>query len=164
MELQALIEKLGLIPLPEEGGLFRETHRSAYTVRVTYDGKEVSRTAGTCIYYLVTPDDFSAMHAVTGEEIFHFYYGDPVEMVQLSEAGPVKITIGSDILNSQVPQVIVPRGVWQGTRLVEGGRFALLGCTVCPGFEYEDFRIAGREELINLYPQCSKEIIRYTRF
>lgn len=164
MELNDLIKKLNLVPLPEEGGMFNETFRSRYTVKVDYDGRIVERKAGTCIYYLVTPDDFSAMHKVRGEEIFHFYYGDPVEMVQLTEEGPKKIIIGNNFEKGEVPQVIVPAEVWQGTRLCEGGKFALLGCTVSPGFEYEDFTIAGREELSRLYPECLMEIIRYTRF
>jgi predicted cupin superfamily sugar epimerase len=164
MELKDIIKTLNLSPLPEEGGLFSETFRSRYTVRVKYDGKEVSRAAGTCIYYLVTPDDFSALHKVQGEEIFHFYLGDPVEMVQLQDDGPKKIIIGNDLESGHRPQVIVPAGVWQGTRLSEGGKFALLGCTVNPGFEYEDFSIAGREELTKLYPSSKVEIERYTRF
>lgn len=164
MDLSEIIKKLNLIPLPEEGGLFNETFRSRYTVKVEYDGKVVERKAGTCIYYLVTPDDFSAMHKVQGEEIFHFYLGDPVEMVQLTENGSKKIIIGNNLSEGELPQVVVPAGVWQGTRLCEGGKFALLGCTVSPGFEYEDFTIAGREELTKLYPQCAKEIEQYTRF
>lgn len=164
MNKEQIIETLKLIPLPEEGGMFNETFRSAYTVKVDYDGEEVQRSAGTCIYYLVTPDDFSAMHKVRGEEIFHFYYGDPVEMVQLTESGPKKFIIGTDFLNDQRPQVIVPAGVWQGTRLLSGGKFALLGCTVSPGFEYVDFEIAGREELTKLFPLCAEEINRYTRY
>jgi predicted cupin superfamily sugar epimerase len=164
MQLEDIIKKLNLIPLPEEGGMFNETFRSRYTVKVEYDGKVVERAAGTCIYYLVTPDDFSAMHAVKGEEIFHFYLGDPVEMVQLTNDGPKKIIIGNDLTKDQLPQVVVPANVWQGTRLCEGGKFALLGCTVNPGFEYEDFSIAGKEELTKLYPASKKEIERYTRF
>lgn len=144
--------------------MFNETFRSIYTVKVDFDSRIVERKAGTCIYYLVTPDDFSAMHKVRGEEIFHFYYGDPVEMVQLTETGTKKIIIGNNLKNGEIPQVVVPAEVWQGTRLVEGGKFALLGCTVTPGFEYEDFTIAGREELSRLYPECITDIIRYTRF
>jgi predicted cupin superfamily sugar epimerase len=164
MELNAVIKMLNLIPLPEEGGYFTETFRSRFTVKVNYDGQEVERKASTCIYYLVTPDEFSALHKVRGEEIFHFYYGDPVEMVQLTEAGPKKIVMGNRLERGEIPQVIVPSGVWQGTRLCGGGKFALLGCSVSPGFEYEDFTMAGREELSRLFPACLLEIIRYTRF
>jgi predicted cupin superfamily sugar epimerase len=164
MELDYIIKKLNLVPLPEEGGYFHESFRSHFTVKVDYDGKEVERKAATCIYYLITPDDFSAIHKVKGEEIFHFYFGDPVEMVHLTEAGPKKIILGNRLEKGEIPQVIVPSGVWQGTRLCEGGKLALLGCSVSPGFEYEDFTIAGREELSRLYPECLMEIIRYTRF
>jgi uncharacterized protein len=163
MNLKTIIEKLNLIPLPEEGGLFRETYRSSLFVTAEFEGKSFRRTAGTSIYYLVTPDDFSALHKVRGEEIFHFYLGDPVEMIQLYPEGTRKIVIGNNLLNNESPQVIVPPGIWQGTRLKEGGKFALLGCTVSPGFEYEDFSISGRSELIEMFPASREDIIRYTR-
>lgn len=164
MDIKDIIEYLKLIPLPEEGGLFRETYRSNIFVTADFDGRPVKRTAGTCIYYLVTPDDFSALHKVRGEEIFHFYLGDPVEMIQLYPEGTKKIIIGNDLLNGEVPQVIVPPGVWQGTRLREGGKFALLGCTVSPGFEYEDFFISGKDQLIKEFPASRNDIIQYTRY
>jgi predicted cupin superfamily sugar epimerase len=163
MDLKTIIEKLKLIPLPEEGGLFRETYRSSIYVTAEFEGKSLRRTAGTCIYYLVTPDDFSALHKVRGEEIFHFYLGDPVEMIQLTPEGAKTIIIGNNLDKDESPQVIVPPGVWQGSRLKEGGKFALLGCTVSPGFEYEDFVLGKREELVSEFPQSQIEILRFTR-
>ena len=154
-----IIKELNLIPLPEEGGFYRETYRSSF--KSTFSIGE--RTAGTCIYYFITPEDFSALHRVKGDEIFHFYYGDPVEMFQIDEKGPSKIIIGNDIFKGQRPQVVVPSMVWQGTRLCEGGKIALLGCTVFPGFEFEDFEIAARAEFLQKYPAFSQEIVRYTR-
>lgn len=160
-----LMKELGLIPLPEEGGFYRETFRSEALVAMDLnrDGSTVQRSAGTCIYYLITPDDYSALHRVKGEEIFHFYLGDPVEMFQIDDEGARKVIIGSDILNGQKPQVIVPSGMWQGTRLVDGGEFALMGTTVFPGFEFEDFEIAKRDEFLKKYPHMSEDILKYTR-
>src|SRR5581483_11176343 len=96
--------------------------------------------AATAIYYLLTPDTVSAMHRLATDEIFHFYLGDPVEMLQLRPDGSHRVAIlGPDLDAGQRPQIVVPRGVWQGARLVPGGRFALLGTTVAPGFDYADY-------------------------
>lgn len=160
-----VIELLNLEPLPEEGGFFRETYRSKKTIpgNSTSDTPE-DRACSTQIFYLVTPDEFSGLHRVkTADEFFHFYLGDPVEMVQITDDGILNSTIlGSDI-GSQFIQVNVPQGVWQGTRLVDGGDWALLGCTVSPGFEYNDFEILTRKNFLELFPQHSQSIIEYTR-
>jgi uncharacterized protein len=165
MKAQKIIEKLGLIPLPEEGGFYRETHRSQLVVNtdLNRDGKLITRSAGTCIYYLITPDEYSALHRVMAEEIFHFYLGDPVEMFQIDQQGCRKVIIGPDIFNDQSPQVIVPSGMWQGTRLLPGGEFALLGTTVYPGFEFCDFELAQRSDFLPRFPEHHEDIIRYTR-
>ena len=166
MELKdQIIKKLGLIPLPEEGGFYFESFRSKIEVEVDFMGNGVKekKRASTCIYYLVTPEDFSALHKVKSDEVFHFYLGDPVEMFQVDDKGTRKILIGSDILNGETPQVIVPAGMWQGTRLKEGGKFALMGTTVSPGFEYVDFELASREEMLKMFPSQREDIIRYTR-
>ena len=98
------------------------------------------RRAGTAIYYLLEPGTFSEMHKLKSDELFHFYAGDPVEQIQLFGSGAgERILLGSDLAAGQRPQVVVRRGVWQGARLVEGGAWALLGCTVTPGFEYADY-------------------------
>ena len=125
---------------------------------------EDPRTSSTAIYYLVTPDDFSALHKVASDEIFHFYSGDPVEMIQIDEDGKLTHhTLGSDIFKGQSPQVVVRHGVWQGLRLKHGGAWALMGTTVSPGFEFEDFVLGGRDELTKAFPQHRDDIIRFTR-
>ena len=157
---------LSLKPHPEEGGYFVEAYRSDERFAQTalparYKG---GRSFGTCIYYLLTPDTFSAMHRLASDEIFHFYLGDPVEMLQLFPDGSGKIlTLGPDILNGMHPQVVVPRGVWQGSRLIPGGRLALLGCTVAPGFDYADYENAERETLLVSYPEFGELIVALTR-
>lgn len=151
-----IITLFNLKPHPEEGGYFAETYRSSETLSekalpFRYRG---IRTFGTAIYYLLSPETFSAMHRLQSDEIFHFYLGDPVEMLQLRPDGSGKvITIGSDILNGMQPQVLVPRGVWQGARLIKSGKFALLGTTVSPGFELADYESGQREELANSHPR-----------
>lgn len=157
-----VIKKLELVPLPEEGGFYKETYRSNRTVSSQELGE---KTESTAIYYLITEESFSALHAVDQDEIFHFYAGSPVEMFQIDQNGVGShILIGNDIFNYEIPQVIVAHGVWQGTKLKNPipGSWALLGCTVAPGFELQHFHIKSREELIKIYPHLSKEIVKYT--
>lgn len=161
-----IISLFNLKPHPEEGGYFVETYRSLETIPESalpgrYKGV---RNFGTAIYYLLTPATFSAIHRVQSDEIFHFYLGDPVEMLQLWPDGSGKVLIlGSDILNGTQPQVIVPRGVWQGARLLKSGKFALLGTTVSPGFEFADYESGSRDELVKSYPLHREWIITLTK-
>lgn len=157
---------LKLKPHPVEGGFFVETYRSDEYIPENalpdrYDG---IRTLGTGIYYLLTPDTFSAMHRLQTDEIFHFYLGDPVDMLQLLPDGTGRIiTLGYDILNGMELQIIVPRGTWQGARLRRGGIFALLGTTTTPGFEFADYEPGQRETLVDSYPQFRDVIVALTK-
>ena len=162
---QEIIELLGLKPLRVEGGYFLETYkcqelipRKALPER--YHGK---RSFGTAIFYLLTPDTVSALHRLESDEIFHFYLGDPVTMLQLHPDGSTNVvTLGHDIRSDQQLQVVVPRGTWQGSLLNEGGDFALLGCTVAPGFEYSDYESGSRGDLLKEYPEQEELITRLT--
>jgi len=162
---QEIMAKLNLKPLPQEGGYYHETYRSPLRLAPEsldnlYPGP---RSVSTAIYYLITPETFSAMHRITGDEMFHFYLGDPVEMLQLHTDGSSEtIRIGIDILGGMVPQVLVRGGVWQGLRLVDGGKFALMGTTVAPGFEFEDFEIGDRKTLSTQFPNHTEAIARFT--
>ncbi len=150
-----LIRILNLQPHPREGGFFRETYRAAETVAAAalperYAGE---RAHSTAIYYLLTPTTFSALHRLGSDEVFHFYAGDPVRMVQLFPDGTGRtFVLGPDVARGQNPQLVVPRGVWQGSRLEPGGAYALLGCTVAPGFDYQDYEGARRQDLLDKYP------------
>ncbi len=161
-----IIALLNLTLHPKEGGYFRETYRSSEsipekTLPTRYKGM---RSFATAIYYLLEPETFSVMHRLESDEIFHFYLGDPVEMLQLWPDGSGRLVIlGSDIFRGMQPQVAVPRGVWQGARLCNAGRFALLGTTVSPGFEFADYEIGPRDELIKSYPQFKEWIIALTK-
>ncbi|HYB59420.1 MAG TPA: cupin domain-containing protein [Candidatus Acidoferrales bacterium] len=160
-----LIERFGLQPHPE-GGYFRETYRSDERIAKNalpqrYAG---DRKYGTAIYYLLTREAFSAMHRIKTDEVYHFYLGDPVELVQLLPDGSGRvITLGNDIASGAHVQTVVSRGTWHGARLAEGGRYALLGTTVSPGFEFEDFEIGDRTDLMRSYPSFRDSIIALTR-
>ena len=152
---------LNLTPHPEEGGYFVETYRSQQHLPEGGEGKIALATA---IYYLLTPDTFSEIHRLPADEVFHFYLGDPVEMLQLLPDGSGKvIALGSDILNGMHPQIIVMKGVWQGARLLPGGEFALLGTTMSPGFEFADYESGKRDALVESYPQFRDLISILTR-
>lgn len=160
-----LIAHLKLQPHPKEGGFFRETYRASETIEAS--GLPVrygtGRSHGTAIYYLLTPGTFSALHRLRSDEIFHFYLGDPVRMLQLTPEGQGKtVVLGPNVLAGQELQVVVPREVWQGSILEPGGKFALLGCTVAPGFEYVDYEHGDRSQLTNAYPQFADLIKQLT--
>lgn len=151
---------------PAEGGFFVETYRSDERIpKDSLPGRyKGQRSLATAIYYLLTSETFSAMHRLQTDEIFHFYLGDPVEMLQLRPDGTGRaIILGPDILKGMSPQVIVPRGIWQGARLSPGGTFSLMGTTVSPGFEFEDYEFGHRDELIESYPQFRELITALTK-
>jgi len=157
---------LKLEPLAIEGGFFRETYRSRWVVPNEYlpDGIGGSRSIGTAIYYMITPETFSTLHRLPGTEVFHFYLGDPVVMLQLLADGSSRtIVLGPDLSGGQQLQVVVRGNVWQGCRLAPGGKWALLGTTMSPGFDYADYENGDREELIAEYPRVASDIRSYTR-
>jgi len=161
-----LIAFLELKPLPMEGGYFRETYRSPCALADGSLPRNYSdrRSLSTAIYFLLTSDTFSAMHRLPADEIYHFYGGDPVEMLQLTRPGVGEtILLGQDLKAGMRPQVLVPALVWQGSRLVLGGQYALLGTTMAPGFDFADLTLGSRRELVREYPMCTKLIKELTR-
>lgn len=123
-----------------------------------------SRSVGTAIFYLLTPDTFSAMHRLPGDEIYHFYLGDPVEMLQLCPDGTGRtVLLGHDILNGMQLQAVISAGTYQGSRLLPGGKFALLGTTMAPGFEFQDYAAGSYAELDARYPDFERLIKKLTQ-
>ena len=165
MDAEAIIRQLGLQPHPE-GGFYRETYRSCETIAAAALPPRYGRdrNLSTAIFYLLTPDSCSTLHRLRSDEVFHFYAGDPVTMLQLHGDGRGETTVlGQDIMAGQQVQVVVHEGVWQGMFLNDGGVFALLGTTVSPGFDFEDFEVGTRDALIREYPRCTALIERLTR-
>jgi uncharacterized protein len=166
MTAEEVKQLLQLTPLELEGGFFRETYRSRWLLSSEHlpEGIRGVRSIGTAIYYMVTPESFSTLHRLPGTEVFHFYLGDPVEMLQLHASGETEIvTLGTDIAKGHQPQVVVRGGVWQGCRLAGEGKWALMGTTMSPGFDYADYEAGNRNELIGQYPDMAEAIRRYTR-
>ena len=153
---------------PGEGGYFRQTWVAPETVAggVLGDRYTRSTTVGTAIYYLVTDaaDGFSALHRLPTDEIYHFYLGDPVEQLLLHPDGRSEIIVlGHDIAAGQRVQHVAPRDTWQGTRLREGGNWALLGTTMAPGFDAADYEAGDRAALSAAYPHEAARIAALTR-
>lgn len=151
-----VVRLLGLTPHPIEGGYFRETWRGRDVVR--------DRSVGTAIYYLLSGGAVSEMHRLPGDEVFHFYLGDPVRQLHLHPDGTGKeFVLGADLAAGQVPQVVVPGGAWQGAyRLAGPHGFSLLGATMAPGFDYADYATGPRGELTATWPAYAELIARLT--
>jgi uncharacterized protein len=172
MENNDLVEKIikifNMTSIESEGGYFTETYRSEEKVLKEHlPGRYKSaRNFSTSILYLITPDNFSSLHKVSSDEMFHFYLGDQVIMLNLFEDGEgQEIKLGSNIFAGDQIQHLVPKNTWQGAKLAGGGKFALLGTTVSPGFEYEDFVQAKpyKKEILIKYPEFSSLINELTR-
>jgi predicted cupin superfamily sugar epimerase len=184
---------LGLVPHPREGGWYVRTWEAAeWLPQASFaEARYPSpRRVSTAIYYLLEPGTFSEMHRLASDEVFHHYLGAPVEMLQLQPAvagmaiaGSSGATegsavaaernsssvhvLGSDLCAGQRPQLVVPRGTWQGSRLLPGDdgpeNFALLGCVVAPGFEFEDYTAGTHAELAAGWPEQAERIRALTR-
>ncbi|MDK2970550.1 MAG: uncharacterized protein PWP23_305 [Candidatus Sumerlaeota bacterium] len=160
MTLDDVRQRLNLEPHPE-GGWYRETFRSPLSVEHPHGGE---RAASTAIYFLLGAADFSALHRVRSDEVWHWYAGGPLQLHQIDDAGVASvINLGPDLTKCQVPQAVVPAGVWQGARPAPGARWVLCGCTVAPGFDFADFEMPGRAHLLGLYPGLKTLITELTR-
>lgn len=158
------IEKLGLESHPE-GGYFKQTYKSAGTFTSSIGPNEgnLKRSFSTGIYFLLSNNNFSAFHRIKSDEMWHFYDGEAIEIFFIDLEGSLnKILLGNNPENGEVFQAIVPANCWFASQMAGTGKYALVGCTVAPGFEFEDFEMAKREELLSLYPLHSHIITRLT--
>ena len=159
------IEKLRLTRHPE-GGWFRETYRSAEVVPeaglpTRFQGE---RAFSTAIQFLLERDDCSALHRLKSDEVWHFYDGSPMTVHLIAPNGGYRpILLGRDPEQGEQLQAVVPAGFWFGADLAGYGDFALVGCTVAPGFDFIDFEMAGSDKLAGLFPQHEALIRRLSR-
>jgi len=155
-----LIRRFDLKPHPE-GGFFSETYRSAESVRRD-DGSTKTRSASTAIYYLLCDGAHSAWHRIKSDEVWHFYAGEPLNVHVLDEAGTlITHTLGNALTHSDaVFQAVVPAGLWFAAECADPATFALVGCTVAPGFEFSEFELADVEALKARHPQHAAFIER----
>lgn len=162
--IEHLIKSLELQPHPE-GGYFKETYRSqgkigSESLEASYDSP---RNYSTCIYFLLTSDSFSAFHRIKQDEIWHFYKGSSLRLHMISPQGVhTEHLIGSDLEKGEVPQFVVPGGYWFAAQVTDTDSYSLVGCTVSPGFDFNDFELIPRDELIVMYPEHVQIITRLT--
>lgn len=162
---QNYIDTLELLPHPE-GGWYRETYRCAESTAAAhlparYHG---DRSHSTAIYFLLPGETFSAWHRIKADEVWHHYDGDAVEIFVINEDGELSvIKLGKDISAGELPQAVVAHGDWFASRCAVRDGYALVGCTVAPGFDFADFEMAEREALTAQYPQHAEIITELTR-
>ncbi|GIV20953.1 MAG: hypothetical protein KatS3mg023_2704 [Armatimonadota bacterium] len=163
-EAQYWIEKLGLQPHPE-GGYYRETYRSSQRLLgCCLREHEGPRVAATCIYFLLPGGQFSALHRLRSDEIWHFYAGSPLTLHIIDPQGNLsQVRLGKDLENGETFQAVVQAGCWFGATVEDPHGYTLVGCTVAPGFEFEDFELGNRQQLMEQYPQHRDWIERLTR-
>ena len=158
-------DKLRLIPHPE-GGHYRQTYRADLTLEKAglppeFEG---SRPSSTAIYFLLDGTDFSAFHRLRSDEMWHFYQGGALVVHVIDADGQhSEILLGSNAEAGETFQTVVKAGCWFGSRVRDPGAFALVGCTVSPGFDFADFELGQREQLVRLYPRHRELIERLTR-
>lgn len=161
LSAERLIDLLHLEPLPIEGGYFRQTYLA--NEQVTQGNGRV-KPASSAIYYLLHGDNFSALHRLQTDELYHFYLGHPVELTLLYPDGStLHPVLGPDLESGQCLQFLVPAGVWQGSQLVAGGHWGLLGTTMAPAYVQAEFELGQQAELIEQYPTEIERITQLTR-
>jgi len=149
------VDHLNLQPHPE-GGFFSETYRSSEAIAHSALPGRFSgdRSCSTAIYFLVEAGKFSSLHRIQSDELWHFYTGAPLLVSVIHPDGRLEdIRLGANPENGEVFQAVVPAGAWFGSRLLQESGYALVGCTVAPGFDFADFELATRVEMLNLFPQ-----------
>lgn len=164
-EVNDIIERLNLIPHPE-GGFYKETYRSEGSItNSNLDANFIgNRNYCTGIYFLLTSENFSAFHKINQDEMWHFYKGSPIRIHVISSEGVYfNVVVGNNFENAEIPQFVVKAQDWFAAEVVDKNSFSLVGCTVSPGFDFRDFKMPLREELLQLFPEQHKIITRFTR-
>lgn len=160
-----LIQELNLAPHPE-GGYFKETYRSSgiiinHNLPIEFNG---NRCYSTSIYFLLTSEDFSAFHKINQDEVWHFHEGASIRIHQISPDGIYSsVVLGNDVLHNQQFQHVVPANYWFGATVENSNSYTLVGCTVSPGFDFKDFTLANRKDLLQEFPQHTHIITKLTK-
>lgn len=152
-----LVRDLHLLPHPE-GGFFRETYRAAQRL-------DSGRAVATTIYFLLPAGQVSRLHRIDADEGWHHYLGGTLEIFELDEADPSRqhvTRLGKDLRNGEVPQHVVPAGRWFGAAPAPAAPYALVGCTVAPGFEFARFELGDRARLLAQFPAAASTVQRLT--
>lgn len=154
MNIEELIKTLNLNPHPE-GGYYRETYRSKEIV-LNHENKK--RNLSTTIYYLLKDNDKSMFHRIKSDETWFFHQGNPLEIVCIIKGEVKTIVLGNEIKRGEVPQILIPANTWFGANIKDNKGYSLVSCVVSPGFDFEDFELAKKEDLIKEYPRLKETI------
>ncbi|MEV7993227.1 cupin domain-containing protein [Streptomyces sp. NPDC086077] len=156
MTPEELVAHYAMEPIPREGGLFRQTWAGP--------DRPDGRPEGTAIVALLRRDDYSALHRLPADEVWHFYLGDPLELLLLAPDGASRtVVLGPDVLGGQHPQFTVEAGTWMGGRVAEGGSWTFFGCTMAPGFTHEGYEHGDPAELTARHPDAADRIVELCR-
>ena len=162
---EKLVKKFDLHPHPE-GGWYKQTYKSSLTVTSNELPQQFNgeRSFATSIYFLLEEGDYSSFHRIKSDECWHFYSGDPILVYVISENGSLEIiTLGSDFENGELFQYVVAANCWFASRPARGSDYCFVGCTVSPGFEFDDFELANVDALSSLYPNHRELIAELCR-
>lgn len=163
--IENIIKQLELLPHPE-GGFYKESYRSPLILgkEAVLKGYAGDRNVSTAIYFLLSSDNFSAFHRIRQDEVWHYYKGSPITLHVITKNGGYEHhLIGPEISQGQVPQHVVEGGDWFASEVSEKDSYSLAGCTVSPGFDFADFEMAKRDDLINEFPEYKEIITRLCR-
>lgn len=163
--LETLKEKFNLIAHPE-GGFFCEVYRSDEIIdkKALPERYSSQRSFGTSIYFLLDGENISNFHRLKSDEFWYFHCGSTIEIHIIYENGTYDIKkLGINILDGDIPSVLLPRGCWFGAKLINQSSYGFVSCAVFPGFDFADFELAKREELINLFSEHKEIIIELTK-
>ena len=158
MNYKDIIEVLQLQPHPE-GGFYAETYRSS---AFTLNKNEEKRNLSTAIYFLLHDTNKSNFHRIQSDELWFFHQGEPIEIVTIQGGKANSIILGNNIKQGELPQATIPANTWFGSKLKDGKGYALVSCTVAPGFDFLDFELAEREKLANEFPNLGELIEEFT--
>jgi predicted cupin superfamily sugar epimerase len=154
-----IIKQFKLEPHPE-GGYYAETYRST---QIVANNKDESRNISTAIYYLLEDKDKSHFHRILSDELWFFHQGEALEMLILNDNKVNTILIGNNIAEGEIPQVIIPANTWFAAKIKNERGYSLVSCTVAPGFNFLDFELAQRGDLIEQFPDQKSIIEEFTR-
>jgi len=157
MSAKQIIDKLKLIRHPE-GGFYKETYRSDHII---VNDKKENRNVSTAIYYLLEDEDRSLFHRIRSDELWFFHLGEPLEIILIERKQLTTITLGNHI-EHEFPQVRIPANTWFAARVKNAKGFSLVSCVVSPGFDFADFELAKREDLMQQFPHLKYVIEKFT--
>ena len=159
MNGKEIVQKLGLLEHPE-GGFYKETYRSLCSIETD---KNTIRNISTAIYFLLENDNLSLFHRIQSDELWFFHQGEPLEIVFIKDGILNTIILGNSFENEEVPKATIPANTWFASSVMKQKGYSLVSCTVAPGFDFADFELASRENLLQEFPNLKEIIQKFTK-